>query len=317
MAVWVDTDFGFDDLWALLLLASQKCQPVGISLVAGNTDIGQVCDNAVRATHLFGLASPLYRGADTPLSGHVIRATDILGSTGMRALGPGLPAVEVPPQWPDAMTGLCRWLKEPGTEEKTCIALGPLTNLANLAEADPVAYGRLTRIIWMGGSNGPGNHSPFAEFNAMADPVALTIIASLPVPLQIVDLNLCRQVTISDIDISSFRQAGHGAEAVIFGNLLAGYLDIAHRRRRRDMAIYDPLAVVSYLRPTLFGFTSCTLSVNTEQSDHFGETNFSFESHGLHNLATSVRQTEVKDFCLNEVARELAYGRDQQTHNAG
>lgn len=308
MAVWVDTDFGFDDLWALMLLASQKCQPAGISLVAGNTDLSQVCENAARAAHLFGLASPLYRGADTPLSGHVIRATDILGATGMRAIGPGLPAVEVPPQWPDAMTGLCRWLKAPETEEKICIALGPLTNLANLAETDPVAYGRLARIVWMGGSNGSGNHSPFAEFNAMADPVALARIVSLPVPLQIVDLNLCRQVTISDTDISSFRKAGHGAQAGIFGNLLAGYLDIAHRRGRSDMAIYDPLAVVSYLRPALFGFTACALSVATGQTDHFGKTDFSFESDGPHRLATSVRQAEAKDFCLSEIARGLVYG---------
>jgi purine nucleosidase len=308
MTVWVDTDFGFDDLWALLLLASQKRQPAGISLVAGNTDLGQVCENAARAVHLFGLSSPLYRGADTPLSGQVIRATDILGATGMRAIGPGLPAVELPQQWPDAMTGLCRWLKEPGSEGKICIALGPLTNLASLAEMDPVAYGRLARIIWMGGSNGPGNHSPFAEFNAMADPVALARIASLPVPLQIVDLSLCRQVTISDTDITGIRKAGHGARADIFGNLLAGYLDIAHHRGRSSMAIYDPLAVLSYLRPALFGFAACTVSVATNQTDQFGKTDFSLASGGPHMLATSVRQAEARNFCLNEIARELAHG---------
>jgi purine nucleosidase len=308
MTVWVDTDFGFDDLWALLLLSSQNCRPAGISLVAGNTDIGQACKNATSAAQLFGLPSPLYRGAGAPLSGRVIRATDILGNTGMRAIGPGLPAAEVPPQWPDAMAGLCDWLAEPVGEEKICIALGPLTNLARLAELDPAAYGRITRIIWMGGSNGPGNHSAFAEFNAMADPVALARIASLPVPLQIVDLSLCRQVTISEADMMGFRDAGHNIRAEIFANLLAGYLDIARRRGRPSMAIYDPLAVASYLRPNLFGFTSCQMAVTTEQTDYFGKTDFWFDAGASHLLATSVQQAEVKNFCLNEIARELADG---------
>lgn len=308
MTVWVDTDFGFDDLWALLLLSSQNCHPAGISLVAGNTDIGQVCVNATSAAQLFGLASPLYRGAATPLSGRVIRATDILGPTGMRAIGPGLPAAEASPQWPDAMTGLRDWLAEPAGEEKICIALGPLTNLARLAELDRAAYGRITRIIWMGGANGPGNHSAVAEFNAMADPLALARIVSLPVPLQIVDLSLCRQVTISEIDMTGFRHAGHGIRAEIFANLLAGYLDIAQRRGRQSMAIYDPLAVASYLRPDLFGFTPCQLAVTTDQTDYFGKTDFWFDADTPHLLATSVQQTEVKNFCLNEITRELADG---------
>ena len=44
--VWVDTDMGFDDLWALLLLRHLGVDPQGVSLVAGNVPLPQVIRNA-------------------------------------------------------------------------------------------------------------------------------------------------------------------------------------------------------------------------------------------------------------------------------
>jgi len=305
MAIWVDTDFGFDDLWALLLLASQKQQPDGISLVAGNTDLDQVCRNAVAACGLFGLSASLWRGASQPLSGRVIRATEILGPTGMRRAGPGLPDRPVPDNMPEALAGLEEWLAGPREEEKICIALGPLTNLASLAGRSPDLYRNLSRIIWMGGSAGRGNHSALAEFNAMADPQAVAVIAAGPVPLQIVDLTLCRQTSITAADIAPLCQTMTNQKAEVFASLLTGYLDIARSRGRPAMAIYDPLAVASYLLPDFFTFQSCHLQVETDAGEAFGKTNFLSDSSGLHLLADQVDAEKVKDFCLHEILKEL------------
>ena len=308
MAIWVDTDFGFDDLWALLLLASQKQQPDGISLVAGNTDIEQVCRNALGAASLYNLSAPLYLGASQPLSGQIIRATEILGPEGMRRAGPGLPDRPVPDRMPEALAGLQDWLADGSTEDKICIALGPLTNLACLAERSSDLYRTLSKIIWMGGSAGRGNHSPLAEFNAMADPEAAAIIAAGPVPLQIVDLTLCRQVTISAADIAPLCRAPAGERAEVFASLLTGYLDIARTRGREAMAIYDPLAAASYLMPDLFGFQSCNLQVERDAGAAFGKTDFLSHPSGLHLLANQVDAEKIKDFCLNEIAKELGNG---------
>ena len=54
MGLWVDTDFGFDDLWALLVLEAGGIDIDGVSLVAGNSQLEQVCKNAFGAFHHFG-----------------------------------------------------------------------------------------------------------------------------------------------------------------------------------------------------------------------------------------------------------------------
>ena len=49
MGLWVDTDFGFDDLWALLVLEAEGINIDGVSLVAGNSQLKQVHSNAFGA----------------------------------------------------------------------------------------------------------------------------------------------------------------------------------------------------------------------------------------------------------------------------
>ncbi len=63
MRLWVDTDYGFDDLWALLLLRRHGATVEGISLVAGNTPLPQVIANALGAAR----ASMLHETMETRL----------------------------------------------------------------------------------------------------------------------------------------------------------------------------------------------------------------------------------------------------------
>ena len=68
LSLWVDTDYGFDDLWALLVLARHGRTPAGISLVAGNASLTRVIANARRGAAAYDLQTPLYAGAAHPLS---------------------------------------------------------------------------------------------------------------------------------------------------------------------------------------------------------------------------------------------------------
>ncbi|MGB1834666.1 MAG: nucleoside hydrolase, partial [bacterium] len=85
MGLWVDTDFGFDDLWALLVLEAGGIDIDGVSLVAGNSQLEQVCKNAFGAFHHFGFTSPIYKGAEGPLLRPLETAESILGPKGMRS----------------------------------------------------------------------------------------------------------------------------------------------------------------------------------------------------------------------------------------
>lgn len=291
MRLWVDTDFGFDDLWALLLLRANGVRPEGISLVAGNAPLERVTANALGAVEAFGSFGPLYAGASRPLQRPPEDATAILGSRGMRSRGEHLPEVsdDLSPL-PDAVSALSTWATVETDRETVILALGPLTNLARLHQEAPEAYRRVSRIIWMGGANGPGNHTPLAEFNAFADPEAAALVAASPVPLTILDLEACRQARFSEERIPELANR-------LLADLLRGYLDIALDRGRRDMAIYDPLAALALVAPDCFHYDDTTLDVCLEPGPAYGRTLFSSSGEGPHKLAVGVA-ADAAERCL-------------------
>jgi len=276
MSIWVDTDFGFDDLWALLVLQAGACAVDGVSLVAGNTPLDQVMRNALAARSTFGAHWPLFAGAAAPLVRPLETAQRVLGPQGMPSRGQVLPPVDEQPL-PPAGPAIRAWLDTPQPRFEV-LALGPLTNLASLAPND---LAKIDRIIWMGGSAGPGNHSPHAEFNALVDPEAAARVAASGVRLDVVDLQICRKVTFGPQDMPSNL-------GPLLSDLLGGYLDIALTRGRDQMAIYDPLAALAVSNPAAITFAPHLLSVDTSGTATYGKTTFSAASGGPVSLAVDV-----------------------------
>ncbi|WOI58120.1 nucleoside hydrolase [Palleronia sp. LCG004] len=245
-AVWVDTDMGFDDLAAICLLRGAGVRIAGLSTVAGNAPLPQVTANALSARATFGWTMPIHEGADRPLAQAPVTAGYVLGETGMPSSGRILPppSGEVEPD--DAVSALVRFATGGGRD---VLALGPLTNLARLAEAHPDAM-RGLRVTWMGGSAGAGNHTAAAEFNAAADPEALAAILASGAEFRMVDLETCRQVEVADSDADRLR-ALNGDVAALLADLLQGYVDISGRGR---MALYDPVAAAALADPASVSF---------------------------------------------------------------
>src|SRR5216684_2446219 len=152
---WIDTDMGFDDLAAVLMIAaSPDLSIAGLSLVAGNAPLEVVADNAGRAAALFGWNIPIHRGRDRPILRTLVTAEQVLGAGAMSTAGRTLPKRVARLSPMDAISALIAELVR-SQNALTILALGPLTNLAVALLVRPDLVSRLERVVWMGGSVGP------------------------------------------------------------------------------------------------------------------------------------------------------------------
>lgn len=251
--VWIDTDMGFDDLAAVLVVDQHPGWSVeGLSLVAGNAPLPVVEDNALRSAACFGWTFPVHAGCGQPLACELVTAQYVLGDDAMASAGRQLPAAPAEHgnfalASRDAVGALARWL-EVSPAPATVLALGPLTNIATLLMAQPGLAHRIGRLVWMGGSAGPGNHTAAAEFNAAVDPESVQRVIDAGVCIEMVGLDACRQVRAHASDAQALRALG-SERAEILADLLLGYVRIASPDGSRPMALYDPTAAAALVCP--------------------------------------------------------------------
>jgi len=246
MGIWIDTDMGFDDIAAILVVAHSDLVIDGVSLVSGNAPLSHVQANAASAAAVFNWTFPIHTGRELPVLCKLETAQGILGQSGIPTTGRSLPPANPLPA-SDAFDALSNWLSD-RNGPKRILALGPLTNIAALALARPDLAARIDELTWMGGGVTSGNHTASAEFNAFADPEALAIVLAHGLPLRMVDLDICRKVLAWPEDVAHIRKIA-GEKAQLLADLLEGYINIAISRGRPAMAIYDPTAAAIFVEP--------------------------------------------------------------------
>ena len=306
MGVWIDTDMGFDDIAAVLVVLESGLDIDGVSLVFGNTPLEQVRRNAAGACAVFGWRFPVFIGREFPVMGRLETAQAILGETGIPTAGLALPVMP-PVDAPDAFPALCDWL-ESAEAPRRILALGPLTNIAALVLARPDLAASIDELVWMGGGLGRGNHTASAEFNAFADPEAVAIVLAHGVGLRMVDLDFCRKVQASPDDVIPVRAAG-GRNAALLADLLAGFIGIATERGRPSMALYDPAAAVAFVSPEFVTFTPARIDMEMAGSLTRGRTVVETRaSHAAFNAsyASDCDAVAVRGAILNAITVEAA-----------
>jgi purine nucleosidase len=258
--IWLDSDPGFDDwLTMLLLQANRKLDWLGTSIVAGNAPLAMTLANALQIKDHFGLATPIYRGCDRPLSGNSETAQSILGVSGMRSTGPVLPHTSLTPNPGHAVDALVHAVRcHPG--KITVVAIAPLTNIAAaLAQAPDIAP-LIADIVLMGGSTDQGNHTAAAEFNIYTDPEAADQVFRSGIPLRMFGLNLCRQIRVNQADVQRIRDIGS-----LRSEWVAGYFDAYQRIASTDgslpMSVYDPVVALYLAWPELFQFKPAHIDI--------------------------------------------------------
>ncbi|MGB3311752.1 MAG: nucleoside hydrolase [Nodosilinea sp.] len=268
----IDCDPGVDDAIALLLAfaSPDEFDLLGITTVAGNVPLALTAANARRICHLAQRTDvPVYAGCPRPLLRSLTTAEDIHGSTG---LGEGLlPEPTMPLQSQHAVAYLIDQFTS-AAAPITLATLGPLTNVAvALIQCPDIAQG-IDRVIMMGGSLGPGNITPAAEFNLYVDPHAAKVVIDAGLPLTMLGLDVTHQVVTTPDRLAALENLGTPVGKTAADLLrLYGQID-CDRHGLAAPPLHDPCVIAYLLRPDLFIGRPMRLGVETEGSLCIGRT---------------------------------------------
>ena len=258
-------DGGIDDALALILaLRSPEIEVAGITAVSGNVPVEQAAINALRVVEL--LERPdvwVAEGLARPLARDPIRAFNFHGRDG---LGDShLPLPKLRPTAKTALNAMSETLTSAKKHEVTIICTGPLTNLASLLIESPHVKSRIEEIVVMGGTYaitkyGVGNETPVAEFNIYSDPEAAKIVFDSDVALRAVGLDVTTipQLEIVKKDYARIRKSK--GETSMFATRILEINIRAHGR----FTLHDPMAVAAKIRPSLYKFSDCRVTVETK-----------------------------------------------------
>lgn len=263
LPIIIDCDPGHDDAIALILaLASPKLNVLAVTTSAGNQTPDKTLRNALRILTLLGRHDiPVAGGAPKPLLHKLIIADNVHGESGLD--GPALPEPGFAPQALTAVELMAKTLRA-STEPVTLVPTGPLTNIALLLSAHPELKAKIARIVLMGGSAGPGNWTPAAEFNIYVDPEAAEMVFSAGVPITMCGLDVTHAAQVMDEDIERIRAITNPIARTVAE--LLDFFMIYHRDPKWGFVgapLHDPCTIVWLLRPELFTGIECHVSVET------------------------------------------------------
>jgi len=261
----IDTDPGLDDALALLLaFRSSDLDITGVTTVCGNLDLPSATRNALRLLALLGRQDvPVAAGAESPLIRAPFQTSGIHGVDGLGGVKlpePAWPAAEAP-----AVPFLRSILRDEPSGSVQILALGPLTNIARLIEADAECAARIGRIIVMGGAIcEPGNVGPRAEFNIAVDPHAAAIVFASGIPVTLVPIDVTRHLVVDRDWARRLKQAAEPvAEAA--ASLMESYF--ASPESAGSRPLHDPCVILRAIAPNLFTAQRMHLRVETEGPD--------------------------------------------------
>lgn len=260
--VILDCDPGHDDALAMLLAyASPAVDLRAITTVAGNQTLAKVTDNARRIATLAGIVEvPIAAGADRPLVRDLVVAADVHGRTGLD--GADLPEATVPLTTASAVDLMARTIAD-ADHPVTLVPTGPLTNIARLLREHPQCAHDIEQIVWMGGSTGRGNVTPYAEFNAFVDPEAAAEVFASGLPVTMIGLNVTHQALATEEVVARIRAIGSRLATTI-ADLLAYFASTYERIWGLPAPpVHDAVAVARVIDPELVNCVRAPISIET------------------------------------------------------
>ena len=261
----IDTDPGTDDAVAFIAaLNSPELDVIALTTVGGNANLEDTTRNALDLmAHLGRPDMPVYKGAETPLTGEFPFAYDFHGPGGLSI---ALPASQSTPR-PGPAADYIQNAARDHSGDLVILALGPLTNIAQALLDRPDLKDRIKELVVMGGAvEVPGNITPYAEFNTYCDPRAANVVFQSGVPVTLIGLDVCRHVFFTR---EGDWQTATSSSERLAARLVKGWFDLHPDRDRFDLC--DPLAIAAALDPSLIEYRKAAVHA-VEHGEQKGRT---------------------------------------------
>ncbi|RZS64812.1 purine nucleosidase/pyrimidine-specific ribonucleoside hydrolase [Agromyces ramosus] len=269
--VIVDCDPGHDDVFGLWLAAGHpSLELLAVTTVGGNVSIEHTSRNARIALTVAGVTGvPVAAGAAGPIARALETAEWIHGENGLG--GPVLPEPAMPLD-PRTATELMADTLLASPDPVAIVATGPLTNVAILLRDRADVASRIREVVWMGGSTGRGNVTPYAEFNAWVDPEALALVVGSGIRFTMVGLNVTHRALVTAAVRERLGRVGTATAA--FGDELLEFFCRTNAEvfGMPDGPLHDPVAVAVLVDPDAVALAHTRLDVELAGTETAGAT---------------------------------------------
>jgi len=276
----LDTDPGIDDALAIFLaLASPEVQLEAITTVSGNVHVDLTTRNTLSLLELAGRADiPVARGCTRPLLRQPVEAAYVHGSNGLGEVELPTPRTSVVAQHATELI-IEKILQAPG--EITLVAIGPLTNVALALRREPRIAQAVREVVIMGGAlRVPGNTTPAAEFNILADPHAAHMTFHGGWPIRLVSLDVTNRTPLHREQVVQLAHNGHAVTRCM-EQMIDYYFDVfAPAYGVTAFAMHDPLCLAAAFQPEWITWEPAYVDVELLGVLTLGETVAFFRDYG-------------------------------------
>ena len=253
----IDTDAGSDDAVAVLMaLRHSDIEVLAITVVAGNVPLEQGVENSLYFAELCNADTPVYAGADRPLTREYVSADWFHGADGLGDWGDRYKPRRSQVQEQHAIDAIIETVRS--TPDIVIVTLGPLTNLALALRKAPDIVSRVSRCIVMGGAACTnGNVTPAAEYNIWCDPEAAQIVFRSGLPIEMVGWEFSQgEFVLSPEDIDSLRGIGSEYADFTIDCNIKGMRGYEIQTGEIGISLPDGVAMAVAIDPTIATSTS-------------------------------------------------------------